>query len=108
MVSGTITGQPAGSHLWIFARRSGLGIWWPQGGDETIPGSDGRWKVLAHFGTADDAGSQFEITAAVVDDSANARLQKWFDDAAQTGNYPGIRLPNTLCTPIQWVTVNRP
>ena len=31
LVSGTAT-VPAGRHLWIFARRKGVAIWWPQGG----------------------------------------------------------------------------
>jgi hypothetical protein len=105
-VEGTAAGLPAGAHLWIFARRSGLAIWWPQSGDEIIPTKDGRWKAYLTYGESRDAGAQFDITAAVVDDRANEDLRKWFDTANKTGRYPGIRLPQSAC-PIRMVTVSR-
>jgi hypothetical protein len=105
-VEGVAKNLPAGSHLWIFARRSGLAIWWPESGDEIIPDKNGRWKSFVTYGTEQDAGAQFDITAVAVDDRANADLRGWFDTAAKTGRYPGIRIPESRCI-TQMVTVGR-
>lgn len=94
MVEGTAN-MPAGKHLWIFAHRKGLALWWPEGGGPALV-QNGRWQVLVTFGLPRDAGSDFEITAAVVDDARNAELLNWVKKAEETGNYPGIVLPASV------------
>ena len=91
---GTAT-VPKGKYLWVFVRPKGLGIWWPQGsGPAKI--LDGRWKVSVAYGSPGDAGTGFEITVAVVDESTNAKLLDWVQTSERTGHYAGIRLPESI------------
>ncbi len=94
-VEGTAT-VPAGTHLWIFAHRKGLGLWWPEGGGSAPISAKGKWEVLVTYGIPRDAGSDFEITTAVVSDADNDRLLNWVKRAEETGQYPGMRLPASV------------
>jgi hypothetical protein len=97
-----------GTHLWVFAHRKGLAIWWPQGSGEASI-RDGQWEVLANIGGPDDRGAQFEIMAAVVDSNEDSKLNKWVQDSEQSGKYPGIKLPPSVaeCGAPRIVTVTR-
>jgi len=94
-VTGTAT-VPPGTHLWIFAHRRGLGLWWPQGGGSPQITDKGKWEALVTYGTPRDVGNDFEITTAVVADEDNNHLFNWVKKAEATGQYPGIRLPASV------------
>jgi hypothetical protein len=83
---------PAGRHLWVFAHRKGVAIWWPQGGGAATV-ERGEYSVLASLGGPQDLGADFEILAQVLEGSDDATLNAWFKVAEQTGKYPGMRLP---------------
>lgn len=87
--------NPSGTYIWVFARRKGLELWWPQPRGMVREGS---WRGPVYFGTLDDVGSQFEVLAAVVTDDVDRRLRAWFSIAERTGAYPPIPLPQVLCT----------
>lgn len=90
-VSG-IASIPPGTKLWIFAHRKGLALWWPQGsGPAEI--NQGKWKVVAYFGVPRDIGSEFEITARVVNAAVNKSLEEWVITSEKSGRYPGISMP---------------
>jgi hypothetical protein len=92
---GDVTGVatiPNGSHLWIFCHRKGLGLWWPQGGGPAQL-KDGKYSVVVTYGLPRDAGSSFELIAAVVDEAKHAELLNWVREAETKGSYPGMVLP---------------
>jgi hypothetical protein len=94
IAEGTAT-VPKGKYLWVLARRKGLGIWWPQGsGPAEI--TEGKWRVLVAYGGPRDAGAGFEVTVTVVDESTNAKLLDWVRKAEISGQYAGIRLPESI------------
>lgn len=99
LVSGEAS-LPSGTYLWLFVHQKGLAIWWPQGGGAATLERT-RWSVLATFGTPQNRGAAFEITALVVDGPASAKLDAWCKTAEETGKYPGMRLPVFVkgCTP---------
>jgi hypothetical protein len=80
------------SHLWILARRSDIEGWWPQGGGpaEVI---ESRWTASATFGTAVDAGYDFEIAAVVVGTATHQLWLDWVARAAGPGPHAPLRLP---------------
>jgi hypothetical protein len=82
----------AGTHLWVFAHRRGLAIWWPQGSGEAQIRKN-EWSVLASIGGSEDRGATFEILAGVVDDAGNNTLNGWVHSSDQSGEYKGMRLP---------------
>ena len=94
-VSGSAKNLPPGAHVWVFAHRRGLGLWWPQGGGAAKV-QEGRWRVFVTYGQSRDLGSDFELTTAVLSDAADADMNNWIKRAEETGNYPGIRLPASL------------
>jgi hypothetical protein len=91
-VSGSAKNLPAGSHVWVFAHRRGLGLWWPQGGGAAKV-QDGKWLAFVTYGQNRDLGSDFELTVAVLADAADADMNNWIKRAEETGQYPGVRLP---------------
>jgi hypothetical protein len=107
LVSGRAT-LPTGKYLWVFAHRKGLRLWWPQGAGAAQVSKGGEWAVLVNFGQPRDAGAEFEVTALVVDDDANASLDTWVKDGDRTGNYSGLSLPAFVsgCEP-PLITVRR-
>ncbi|MGE3781621.1 MAG: hypothetical protein AB7H71_02610 [Alphaproteobacteria bacterium] len=94
-VSGSAT-IPAGTKLWIFAHRKGLALWWPQGGGFAQIDNDKQWTVLVFFGVERDIGSQFEITARVVEPTENRELEAWVRRSVETRQYPGIPMPRAV------------
>jgi hypothetical protein len=106
VVSGTAT-IPPGGHLWVFAHIKGLYGWWPQGGGEAEV-VDGTWDVMTFFGQAHDIGAQFDIAAAIVNDSINQDLEAYVERSARAGDWPPIRLPNVFqgC-PVSRVTTTK-
>ena len=94
-VAGTGT-VPPGKFLWVFAHRQGLANWWPEGGGPAKI-RNGEWLVNTTFGTEQDSGADFEITAAVVDESTNAQLSKTVQDWARSNYYPGTTFPDYTC-----------
>jgi hypothetical protein len=97
--SGPIRGTasvPPGRFLWVFIRKEGQRNWWPQGGGavEVKPNS---WVVDAVYGDENnpqkDSGANFEITAVIVDQPTNAKLDSYVETTNKTGRYPGTPLP---------------
>ena len=81
-----------GKHLWLFAHRKGLAVWWPQIG-EILLDADGSWIQSAFLGQARDVGFDFEIRAIWVDAGTHNQLTSYLAHGAQTGSYPGMALP---------------
>ncbi len=76
--SGTVRGRarvPAGHRLWLFARRSDQGGWWPQ--CEAVAATDGSWSAECRYGEPRDAGYIFEIACLLVDEPTHAYLLDW-------------------------------
>lgn len=84
---------PAGSHLWVLARRKDFDGWWPQG-DGALPINGNRWKVPVTYGGAQDAGFEFEIAALVVGPATHELWNGWIARVKETGAYPPVRLPS--------------
>jgi len=94
-IVGTVK-TPAEGALWVFAHRTGLANWWPQGGGPAGVDGAGDWKVVATYGVDRDIGHQFEVKAMVVDGPTNAQLKAWVATADSTGKYPPVALPAAL------------
>jgi hypothetical protein len=94
-VSGSAKNLPPGAHVWVFAHRRGLGLWWPQGGGAAKV-REGRWRVVVTYGQNRDLGSEFELTTAVLADADDSDMNNWIKRAEETGQYPGIRLPASV------------
>jgi hypothetical protein len=88
---------PPGTHLWVFAHRKGLALWWPQGGGATTV-VDGMWDTTVFLGEPRDIGRPFEIVAIAVEANADASLRAWVARAEETGRYPGMRFPQAVST----------
>ena len=86
---------PPGKFLWVFGRRKGLQLWWPQGGGPATI-TNGSWQAVVTFGTEKDVSREFEAATAVVDSNTNEQLQSWVKKAEETGRYPGIKFPSTI------------
>ena len=95
LVRGTTTNGVG--HFWVFAHREGLSNWWPQGGSPASPKPDGSFAVLVTFGEGRDAGANFEVIGAWVDDAANATILAYVKETEHSGNYPGMALANSTC-----------
>lgn len=93
-----------GKHLWVFAQRKGLSVWWPQGGEAEI-GENGEWVQSTFIGQPQDVGFKFEIVAIWVSDSIHKDLIDYLQTIEKTGRYPGIRLPEG--SPVARVTVRK-
>ena len=93
--SGLAKDLPAGAHVWIFAHRRGLGLWWPQGAGAAKV-REGKWRAYVTYGQNRDLGSDFELTTAALSDADDADMNNWIKRAEDTGQYPGIRLPASL------------
>jgi hypothetical protein len=79
-------------HLWIFAHREGLSVWWPQGGTVKLK-ANGDWRQGVFLGGPQDIGFDFEIKAIWVNSKINSRLKDYLAEGEATGHYPGIKLP---------------
>jgi hypothetical protein len=91
-VEGKSKGFP-GKFLWIFAHVKYLrNMWWPQMNAVNLE-PNGHWEMIAFLGGPQDVGFEFEITATWVDSSSNKMLNDYMTAGNQTGNYPGIKLP---------------
>ncbi len=85
---------PAGMHVWVFAQKDGQQVWWPQGGGEA-PVKTESWKREATYGTPSDvSGSEFRITAVVVNQDQHNALKNYVKETMGTGQYPGTDLPS--------------
>jgi hypothetical protein len=94
--SGLVEGSadpPAGSYLWVMARRKDFDGWWPQGVG-AAPISGNRWSVPVTYGGAQDAGCDFEIAALVVGPATHELWTGWIAQVKETGLYPPVRLPS--------------
>jgi hypothetical protein len=45
------------------------------------------------FGVERDIGSEFEITARVIEPNENKELEAWVKRSTETRQYPGISMP---------------
>jgi hypothetical protein len=81
-----------GAHLWILARRKDVDGWWPQGGGP-VAIADGRWSSQAIYGTAADAGFDFEIAAVLVSGAVHEQWLNWIRNVKETGQFPPVQLP---------------
>ena len=91
-------------HLWLFAQRKGLSVWWPQGGEIAVD-DHGEWMQSAFIGEPRDVGFKFEIVAMWVSDSTHQDLTNYLQSVEKTGQFPGIRLPEG--SPVARVTVKK-
>ncbi|OLD27721.1 MAG: hypothetical protein AUJ04_03370 [Acidobacteria bacterium 13_1_40CM_3_55_6] len=91
-------------HLWLFAQRKGLSVWWPQGGEIELDEKD-EWLQSTFVGQPQDVGFKFEIVAMWVSDSVHKDLIDYLQTSEKTGRYPGIRLPEG--SPVARVTVRK-
>lgn len=82
---------PPDKHLWIFAHRQGLRLWWPQVGEVRVE-EDGTWKQTIFVGQPQDIGFDFEITARWVDSRQSTDLEGYLQ-RGETAGYPGLPLP---------------
>ena len=82
-----------GKHLWLFAHKAGLVVWWPQGGEVRI-NSEGMWMQNVTLGNEHDAGFDFEIQALWVTPQIHRDLMNYLLKGEQEGSFPGMALPN--------------
>jgi hypothetical protein len=94
----------SGKHLWVFAQRKGLSVWWPQGGEVDLD-ENGEWMQSAFIGQPQDVGFKFEIAAVWVTESIHKDMIDYLQSAEKSGRYPGIRLPDGV--PAVRVTVRK-
>ncbi len=61
-----------------------------------------EWEQTCKFGEAHDAGQEFEIAVIAVDATVDARLRRWFENAAQGNYHPLVQLPDSVrsCRPV--------
>jgi hypothetical protein len=93
--SGDVRGKatvPAGKHLWIFAHRRGLELWWPQGGGPAHI-ENGEWVSFVTFGQERDRGSEFEVAGVVLEEVDHAAMLNLIRRYEERGVYPGTSLP---------------
>lgn len=90
-VKGTAT-VPPGKHLWIFAHRRGLALWWPQGGGPAQIDKE-KWMTVVTYGQDRDRGSEFEVAAVVLEEREHADMLNVVKRYEDSGQYPGVRLP---------------
>ncbi|RMH17290.1 MAG: hypothetical protein D6696_16105 [Acidobacteria bacterium] len=82
-----------GKHLWLFAHRKDLAVWWPQSG-EILLEEDGTWQQSAFLGQPQDVGFDFELVVRWVSDDVHRRMVDYLSRGEATGHFPGIRLPD--------------
>ena len=95
-IGGTAT-LPLEGYLWLFARKTSMGNqWWPQAGGAIVPdGKTSAWKAEVFFGVPSDIGSNFDVSAVVVNQQTDKDLTQWFSTAQQRG-YPPVRFPDSI------------
>lgn len=91
IVRGSAT-LPAGTYLWVLARRHDVDGWWPQG-NGPIPLVNGFWSVQINYGGPEDAGFRFELAAVVVAQTVHESWLKWVETVKCTGLFPPVQLP---------------
>ena len=92
---------PPGEFVWVLVHRI-IGfrqVWWPQGEGEIDP-ANSVWEVSVTFGGPQDVGYDFEIAAIVVNQSQHNRLQEYWLNAMETGDWRPMRMPPTTATPV--------
>jgi hypothetical protein len=89
-VKGTAT-IPPGTHLWIFAHRRGLALWWPQGGGPAQIDKQ-EWMVFVTYGQDRDRGSQFEVAAVVLEEKDHEDMLNVIK-RYEGGQYAGVQMP---------------
>jgi len=83
---------PPGKHLWVFAHRRGLALWWPQGGGPTQVEKQ-KWVAVVTYGQDRDRASEFEVAALVLEERDHAEMLNVVKRYEEQGVYPGVRLP---------------
>ena len=91
-------------HLWLFAHRRGLAVWWPQGG-EVLVEDDGSWMQSAFMGNEADIGFKFEVKVMWVDEDVHSQMEEYLQRGEATQHFPGIRLPEG--SPVAEVTCKK-
>jgi hypothetical protein len=105
-VTGTILFIPEDMHLWLVVYPIGSGRYHPQQ-SEIIPSENNEWRLDVYFGTPDaGVGEQFDLLLVFVNEEGNQALQDYLNNAAITGEYPGMDLPSG-CEIIDRITVER-
>lgn len=94
----------AGRHLWLFAHRRGLSVWWPQGG-EVLVEDDGSWMQSSFLGNAADVGFKFEVKVMWVDEDVHTQMEDYLHRGESAQYFPGIRLPEG--SPVAEVTCKK-
>jgi len=91
-------------HLWLFAHRRGLAVWWPQGGEVFIE-ENGEWMQSAFIGQPQHVGFKFEVKAMWVGEEVHTQLMEYLRSGELSGRFPGIQLPEG--SPVVQVTCRR-
>ena len=90
LVEGTAQ-LPVGHHLWVFARRDDFEpLWWPQGEGKVV---NDKWRVLVHFGGAQDINYPFDLAVAAFTEDAHLKLETYRRKAMKTGDSRPIDMP---------------
>src|ERR1035438_9069066 len=83
---------PPGKHLWVFAHRRGLALWWPQGGGPAQVDKQ-KWLAVVTYGQDRDRASECEVAAVVLEERDHAEMLNVVKRYEERGEYPGVRLP---------------
>jgi len=91
----------AGEHAWIFAARknfSDLGLVWLQGEAEVDP-STHEFSFPVTLGIAEDIGSSFRISVAILDESTHNRMRAKLLEMMTTNRHLPVPFPPTVYPP---------
>ena len=106
MFTGTASNIPENKHLWLVVYSTKVGLYYPQQ-SEIIPSGNNEWRLTVYVGTPDlGVGEQFDLLLVFVDEEGSQAFQDYLNNAAETGEYPGMNLP-AGCEIIDSITVIR-
>ena len=93
MVTGKASNIPEDMHLWLVVYSTKVGLYYPQQ-SEIISSGNNEWGLNVFVGTLDaGVGEQFDLLLVFVNEKGNQEFQDYLDNAAETGEYPGMNLP---------------
>jgi len=90
-----------GEHAWIFASRKNfadLGLVWLQGEVDVDPSTQ-EFSMPVTLGIADDIGSSFRISVAILDESTHNRMRAKLLEMMTTNRHLPVPFPATVYPP---------
>jgi hypothetical protein len=91
-----------GEHAWIFAARKNfadLGLVWLQGEADVDPSSQ-AFSLPVTLGIADDIGSNFRISVAILDDATHNRMRAKLLEMMTSNRHLPVPFPPTVYPPV--------